>query len=127
MTDGIEAITTRALTLALDAAALRHQAIAANIANAETVGYVQQEVSFEVQLDEARRSLAEGGRLDARALSGVQPRLEQVTAQDGAPPQIRLDEQVAALAQNAAGYQALVKGISRHLAVLSAAVSEGKR
>ena len=40
MTDGIEAVTRSALALALDAASLRQQAIATNIANANAVGYV---------------------------------------------------------------------------------------
>ena len=49
MTDGIEAVTRSALALALDAASLRQQAIATNIANANVIDYVPQRVSFEAQ------------------------------------------------------------------------------
>ena len=67
MTDGIEAVTRSALALALDAASLRQQAIATNIANANAIGYVPQRVSFEEQLVDARRGMAQNGRTDAFA------------------------------------------------------------
>lgn len=128
MTEGLEAVTARALGLALDAAALRQQAIAANIANAGTVDYVPLRVSFEAQLEDARRALAGGGRLDATALAGVEPRLERATADGRAvPAQVQLDVEVANLARNAVQYQALVKGLARHYAILAAAVSDGKK
>ena len=43
---------------------------------------------------------------------------------DGA---VRLDSEVAAMAQNGAHYQTLLKALNRHLSVLASAVSEGKR
>ena len=57
MTDGIEAVTRSALALALDAAAMRQQAIATNIANANVIDYVPQRVNFEAQLADARRMM----------------------------------------------------------------------
>ncbi len=125
MTEGLEAITTAALSIALDAAALRHQAIAANIANAGTEGYVPVKVSFEEQLEEARQALQSRGRLDASSLAGVQPALEPVSL--GVAPKIMLDAEVADMSANTVHYQALVKGLSRHYAILSAAVSDGKK
>jgi flagellar basal body rod protein FlgB len=38
-----------------------------------------------------------------------------------------LDVEVAGMAQNAAHYQALLKAVSKYQAILSAAVSDGKR
>lgn len=128
MTEGIEAITTAALGLALDAAALRHQAISANIANVETEGYVPLRVSFEDQLEDARQSLDSRGRLDASSLSGVQPKLESLAATSlGVPTKIMLDVEVADMTANAVQYQALIKGLSKHYAILSAAVTDGKK
>lgn len=127
MNNGIESITTSALSLALDAASLRHQAISANIANIQTQGYVPQRVSFEGQLDNARRSLREQGFVDPLALSGVRARLEPSVEEDGQPSAIQLDSEVAHMAQNAVQYQALIKGISRHLSVLMMAASDGKK
>jgi flagellar basal-body rod protein FlgB len=124
---GIESITTASLRLALDAATLRHQGIAQNIANANTEGYVPQALNFEVQLDRARRSLNERGQIDPAALSQVSPRLETARQSNGQMDKVRLDIEVANLAQNAVQYQALIKGVSRHYAILSSAVSDGKK
>lgn len=128
MSSGIEAVTTKALALALDAAALRQQAIAANIANVSTADWVPLTVSFEGQLEDARRDLESQGRLDPVSLAGVQPKIESATLDSmGLPAKVQLDLEVAHLAQNSLQYQAIVKGLSKHYAVLSAAVSEGKK
>jgi flagellar basal-body rod protein FlgB len=128
MTEGLEAITTAALGLALDAASLRQQAIAANIANADTEGYVPVKVSFEDQMEEAREALQCRGRLDASSLAGVQPRLESVALDSrGLPAKVMLDLEVADMAANGVQYQALIRGLSRQFAILSAAISDGKK
>lgn len=128
MTDAIELITTAALGLALDAASLRQQAIAANIANASAVDYQPVAVSFEVQLEDARRALESQGRLDAASLAGVRPRLEPVPPDaNGLPAKVSLDLEMAELSRNAVHYQALVKALSRHLSLLAEAATEGKR
>ena len=129
MTEGLEAITTTALGLALDAASLRQQAISANIANANSIDYVPVKVNFEAQLDDARQALQSNGRLDASALAGVAPKLEMDvdTTVLGLSPKVSLDIEVARMAQNAVHYQALVKGLSKHYAILSAAVNDGKK
>ena len=127
MTDGIEAVTRSVLALALDAASLRQQAISANIANANAVGYVPQRVSFEDQLVDARRGMAQTGRVDAFALGDVRPRMEAVVDSQGIPAQVQLDMEAADMARNAVQYQALVKGLSRHFAILSMAAGDGRK
>lgn len=127
MTQGIEAVTTAALALALDAASMRHQAIATNIANANTPGYAPLTVSFENQLEDARRALNTGGRLDATSLAGVQPGMEHAKGPGGLPAKLMLDVEAANLAQNSVHFQALLKGLNRHYQVLSAATSDGKK
>ena len=129
MTEGIEAVTTAALGLALDVASLRHQVISANIANANVVGYAPQSVDFESQLDEARRDLDGGNRLSSSSLSDVIPRLSLAldTNPLGGTPKVMLDVEMAHLAQNGVQYQALVAGLSKHYAILSAAVGDGKK
>ncbi|AXW61878.1 flagellar basal body protein [Ralstonia solanacearum] len=128
MTEGLEAVTTTMMGLALDAASLRQQAIAANIANSETAGYVPVGVTFDAQMAEMQRVLDGGrGQLDAGALEAMQPRLQPVTDMAGVPAKIMLDVEVANLAQNAVQYQALVKGLSKHYAILSTAVGDGKK
>lgn len=127
MLNGIESMTTATLALALDAATLRHQAIANNIANVNTEGYAQQALNFEGQLTQARRSLRERGQVDPFALADVQLRLEPVVMADGQLAKVQLDDEMAHLAQNTVQYQALTKAVSRHLAILSAAASDGKK
>jgi flagellar basal-body rod protein FlgB len=127
MSDPIQSVTTVALSLALDAASLRHQAIAANIANHATEGYVPQRVDFESQMQEARRTLDSKGSLDAASLAGVKLQLQPMLGADGQPVKVQLDEQMADMAQNAVHFQALAKGLARHFSILSAAVNDGKR
>lgn len=127
MIEGAEAVTTAALSLALDAATLRHKAIAANIANAHTAGYVPLRLNFESQFDEARRSLVSHGQVDPFSLAAVRLELEPARDADGTAQPVRLDAEMAALAQNTVHYQALAKALSRHLAILASAVSEGKK
>jgi flagellar basal-body rod protein FlgB len=123
MTEGIEGITTSMLSLALDAAALRQQAIASNIANANTAGYVRQTVSFDRQLEALGAARSDPARLAQLAHGGL--RIEPAAASGSAP--VQLDMEVAQMAQNAAHYQALLKGIERQYAILSTAISDGKK
>lgn len=128
MTEGVDAITTAALALALDAASLRQQAHASNIANANTEGYGPLRVSFEAELEEARGVLRDRGFLDAASLADVEPTLERAASGTlGAPSAVMLDVEVSAMAQNAAHYQALLKALSKHYGVLAAAVSGGRK
>lgn len=129
MIEGLERITTAALGLALDAAGLRQQAIAANIANANAVGFIPLRVNFEEQLQDVRLSLQSQGKIDAASLDGISPRLEEVTIPNalGIAPKVMLDVEVAHLAQNSVHYQALIKGLSKHFAILSSAVNDGKK
>lgn len=126
MTHSIEAITQSALALALDASALRQQASASNIANANTIGYVPQRVSFEDQLIDARQSLERSGRIDSSALVQVRPHLDAVDSA-GTEAQVQLDVEVAEMARNAVQYQALIKGLSRHFSILSMAAGDGRK
>ena len=98
--------------LALDAASLRHQAIAQNIANLHSPGYVPLGVSFEAQLDALRRGQAP-----------AKPELvERLDASPGPRPQ-DADMEMVALSQNTIHYQALIKGIGTQLAILGAVAS----
>jgi flagellar basal-body rod protein FlgB len=126
MLHGIEALTNRALSLALDAASLRQQAIATNIANVHTEGYSPLRVDFESQLEAARHALQSRGSVDDMSLAQVRPLL--LMQADGEPSvAVGLDTQMAALAENSLQYQALLKGISKQFSILSSAVSDGRK
>jgi len=96
--------------LALDAASLRHQAIAHNIANLHSEGHVPLGVRFDARLAAERRS---------------QARPELVAEPTSTPPQV--DGEMVKLAQNTLHYQALIRAIGRQHAILGVAISEGKR
>lgn len=127
MPQPIEATTTQALGLALDAASLRQRAIAANIANHATEGYVPMKLDFASQMDEARRALDAKGALEPGSLAGVQPRLVPALDSQGRPEKVKLDAEMAAMAENAVQYQALARALGRHLSLLAIAAQDGKR
>ncbi|OWQ46388.1 hypothetical protein CDL60_12955 [Roseateles noduli] len=130
MSHGLEAVTTASLSLALDAATLRQQVIATNIANANSIGYVPQRVSFEAQIEDGLRDYARSagmGSLGGAAAPTLQVRIEPELAANGGPAVVHVDREVAALAENNLHYQALVRGLNRHLSILGSAVTEGKR
>ena len=126
MNPGIESVTTSAIGLALDAVLLRQQAVMANIANADAEGYTPVRVSFEEQLDEARRSLQGSGSIDPAALSGVIPQLVAVDAGSG-DGKVQLDVEMTKLSDNTVRYQALIKSLNRHFANMNTAVTDGRK
>ncbi len=122
-----ENLTTASIGYALDAANLRHQAIASNIANVNTVGYVPQQVSFARQMEQMQTMFEQSASSDTVDFSHMKLQLEPMLNAQGAPAKVELDAEVAAMAQNAVHYQALVKGLSRHYAILASAMTDGKK
>lgn len=103
--------------LALDAAALRHQAIAHNLANLHSQDYVPLGVRFEAQLrafGSAARTVAEP-RLVPEPERGTGPRPQDV------------DVEMTRLAENTIHYQALLRALGRQMAILGDAIGEGRR
>lgn len=121
----IDSSTTGLVSLALDAAVLRQQAIAQNIANANTPGYQRLGVRFERQLaaltDAAGQVAAPAGTLAA-----FQPVLEPVGPAD-TEHAVSIDAEMADLAQVTLHHQALLKALNQHYALLASAINEGKR
>lgn len=125
MIGATDSLGSSMVKLALDAAVLRHQAIAQNIANLQSEGYVPVKVTFEDELASARRSGARPGD-DRRFLESIRP---QVVLQDRAPgprPQ-DADTELVALSENIIHYQALLRALSRQLSILSSVVNDAKQ
>lgn len=127
MPPSLESVTTAALSAALETASRRQGAVAANIANASTVGYVPLRLSFDAHLAQARTALQEKGVLDLAAAESLRAGPEPVLDATGHPAAVQLDAEMTELARNAVEYQALVQGLSRHLALLALAASDGRR
>lgn len=120
MVPGISGVIGAVVEYALDGLSARHTAIAANIANANTPGYRPQRVSFEDQLASAGAS--------ATSVAGLPPAQtfsEAPVASGGA--RAMLDRELVELNRNVLQYQALIRGLEKYNATISAAINEGKR
>ncbi len=126
----IEGTTAVAVGRALDAASLRQEAIAANIANANTPGYRPVRVRFEESLAALRSRLETTGSVEAADLERMHATVEpDPTAAAGANggSMVALDQEVANLAANSLHYQVLLRGLNRQLSIIGAAINDGKR
>jgi flagellar basal-body rod protein FlgB len=109
------------LSRALDAAALRQTVHATNVANADTEDYRRLEVIYSAEL---QRLQAEGPALDVQeALQWAQAQPEVVESTETT---VRLDQEMAQMAENAVRYQALLGAIERTLGMLRTAARDGR-
>jgi flagellar basal-body rod protein FlgB len=122
----IESPASALLSLALDAATLRQQALSHNIANAGQDGFRPVAVSFEDQLSIARDALSGGRSVMPSDVANVAPSLTFAAPGPGGNEGVSLDTQLAQLSKNALHHQALLKALNRHYALLGFAISEGK-
>ncbi len=116
--------TVGLLSLALDAAAMRQQAIAHNIANANTPGFQRIGVSFESRIAELKQAVQEGRAPSLAGLADYRPVFEAASAA-GEP--VALDMEMAALSENTLHHQALLKALNKQFAMIGSAINEGKR
>lgn len=124
MTTTIDGGMLGIMSLALDAATMRQQAIARNIANANTPGYARAGVSFEQRLDALRGTIGTGQAPSLSALTSARPRFETVGNSGDA---VALDMEMAALSENTLHHQTLLKLLNKHFALIGSAINEGKR
>jgi len=126
----LNGVTTQLVSLALDASILRHQAIANNIANGSNSEYVPVRVNFEDQLSSAIEAVKNrrGETSLTSDLENIKPYLvEDDQAQSVGNSRVMLDMEMAKLAQNVVHYQALLKGLTKNMAIMSLAINEGRR
>lgn len=121
----IDGGTTALLSLAIDAAAMRQQALAQNIANVNTPGYRRIDVSFAERIGNLVDANGQV-RVQADRLAGFRPYL-QVAAPDGADGTVSVDTEIAAISENTLHHQVLLKALSKHLAMIGTAIGEGKK
>ncbi|MGK5049011.1 flagellar basal body rod protein FlgB [Janthinobacterium sp. GB4P2] len=114
------------LSLALNASNMRQQAIANNIANANTPGYQRIGVNFESRMSEVKSGLRDGRTPALADLQYYQPLFEAAPDSIAGDP-VQLDMEVAGLSENTLHQQALIKALNKHLSILSTAINEGKR
>lgn len=123
----IESNTTALLSLALEATTMRQQAIAHNIANANSPNYTPIDVRFDEKFSELRTQLKDGNNTMPVSLDDYRPTFEKAAANsvDAAP--VALDREMVKLSENVLHHQALLKMLNKHFTILNMAVTEGKR
>lgn len=115
--------TTALLSMALDAAGMRQQAIAQNIANVSTPGYQRVSVSFESRMAAMAGGSASGAAPSLADLSNFRPAFETASA---AEP-VALDQELAQMSETVLHQHALLKALNNQLELIGLAINEGKR
>jgi flagellar basal-body rod protein FlgB len=122
-------VNSQALAAALSGAAARHAAIADNIANVDTPGFVRSDVDFEealaLALQEARRAPRRAADLIA-ALS-LRPRRDLASPARADGNNVNIDREMAALARNVLRYNAVGEILAGRIRMLRTAIHEGRR
>jgi len=121
-------VNSQALVAALRGTAARHTAVANNVANVDTPGFIRADVRFEealaVALDLARRAPNHDSR-------GLQTLSLRPTKDISAPARadgnnVDIDREMAVLARNALSYQAASETLSARIRMLRAAINQGR-
>ena len=108
----MDAINTM-LKQVLDGAAIRNQALANNVANADTAAYHRRDVDFISQLHKAMESK------DPNAMAQWKPKME--TARRDFP--IRMEKEFALMAENQLLYQTSADALARRYSTLKSAIA----
>jgi flagellar basal-body rod protein FlgB len=122
-------VTTHLIGLALDAAMLRHETIANNIANHHTPGYQAKRVNFETHLSDMMAQLENGTD------NAVKSQIESLRTYllDGNAvtisqnEKVELDREMVRLAENRIRYQAILNAASKQGDLLSLAINGGRQ
>ncbi len=111
-------ITFQAMLKVLDAVALRQRVVSHNLANANTPGYVRQDVAFQRVLAEAIRS--KNPTRVARVTPEIRPDLSEPRRPDG--NNVSTQKEVAAIGENALLYAFGTRVINAKVAMLRKAI-----
>lgn len=122
------------LRTVLDLRQLQHGVTASNLANADTPGYRAKVVEFDTLLQSVVQGTAPLHTSDPRhfASPGGSDAAHPVFTELDPPPwsvdgnSVLAEREAARLQTNALQYQAVARGLDRHLALLKYAVSDGR-
>ncbi len=109
----------------LDAAALRQEAIASNIANADTPGYRRIDVAPDF-VSQLKARMATTGSLSAGDASTLAPKLAEDTHARTVRPDgnsVEVEHELLAMNRNAVEYEYLTEVVSRNIKQLKMAIT----
>ena len=112
----------------LDAASLRQQAIANNLANAETPNYKRQEVKFEEQLSKALDNSTRATGTGKTGFGNIKPSVvkigETTTRMDG--NNVNMELESAHLAETAMKFDVIAQSLSGYYSSLKNVIAGGR-
>lgn len=117
-------VSLKVLEKALDAASLRQNVIANNLANIDTPGFKKSLVQFEDILADRLKEI--GAQTTDSALESVEPivQTEESTSIRTDGNNVDVETEMTALAKNEIYYNTLVRSISSQLGILRMVISE---
>lgn len=129
MIEDLGGVTSRLIGVALDAALLRHEVIANNIANSDTPGYHVKRLSFEEHLGGLTAALrnADDATLSARIESLKTYLQEPGSMVVSENETVELDREMVRLTENTLRYQAILKAAGKRGELLSMAINGERR
>lgn len=120
-----------ALAKTLDAASLRQQVIAHNMANVNTPGFKRSAVAFEQALERALEAGRQDGsrRGTVERLKEIRPQVvrDNATSMRADGNNVDIETEMALLALNTLNYNAVVQRLSSKFASASYVIHEGRR
>ncbi len=119
--------TTALLGMAIDAAVMRQQAIAQNIANVNTPSYQRMSVSFESRLAALSASAPGAASGPTPSLSDLSNYRPSFTYASGPANGVALDMELADMSETVLHHHALLKALGKHMELIGLAINEGKR
>ncbi|MFZ5352089.1 MAG: flagellar basal body rod protein FlgB [Bacillota bacterium] len=128
---------TKLLEKALDAAWLRNEVIANNIANVNTPGFKKSSVSFENALNSSMNELSISGKMtrpshmptgkNANMITNPEIVTEEHTSMRRDGNNVDIDVEMAELAKNSIKYNTLINQISREFRKLRSVINDGRK
>ena len=115
-----------AQTRALDAAAMRHQASAHNLANANTANYKRQEVAFEGRLSSAlSRGKDINGRQIGESVASVRPQIVTINSTSTRPDgnNVDMEAENVNMAINTLKFETISQSIGGYFAALKSVIN----
>jgi len=122
-------VTNQALAAALQGSAARHRAIAQNLANLDTPGFIRSDVNFEEALALAlERGLQAPHRaFDLLAALPLRPQRDRSSPARADGNNVDVDREMVLLSRNALRYNAVGEALAARIRLLRAAIHEGRR
>lgn len=128
-------VTSQALAAALEGSAARHRAIAQNLANLDTPGFIRSDLNFEealaVALERARQASfarqAPDRAFDLFAALPLRPQQDRSSPARADGNNVDVDREMVLLSRNALRYNAVGEALAARIRLLRAAIHEGRR